>query len=48
MAPPRVESYRIPPKLVGKATGVGEVPRRLRPIFRDREELPASGDLSAS
>ncbi len=42
-----VESYRIPAKLVGKATVVGKVPRRLRPIFRDREELPASGDLSA-
>lgn len=42
-----VESYRIPSKLVGKVTGVGLVPRRLRPIFRDREELPASGDLSA-
>ncbi|MBS0362602.1 MAG: tetratricopeptide repeat protein [Proteobacteria bacterium] len=43
----QVESYRIPAKLVGKVTGVGTVPRRLRPIFRDREELPASGDLSA-
>ncbi|HEY3948786.1 toll/interleukin-1 receptor domain-containing protein [Phenylobacterium sp.] len=42
-----VESYRIPAKLIGKVTGVGAVPRRLRPIFRDREELPASGDLSA-
>jgi tetratricopeptide (TPR) repeat protein len=42
-----VESYRIPSKLIGKVTGVGKVPRRLRPIFRDREELPASGDLSA-
>jgi tetratricopeptide (TPR) repeat protein len=43
----QVESYRIPEKLVGKATGIGRTPRRLRPIFRDREELPASGDLSA-
>lgn len=42
-----VESYRIPSKLVGKVTAVGKTPRRLRPIFRDREELPASGDLSA-
>ena len=42
-----VESYRIPPKLVGRTTNIGKVPRRLRPIFRDREELPASGDLSA-
>lgn len=42
-----LESYRIPSKLVGKQTSVGATPRRLRPIFRDREELPASGDLSA-
>jgi tetratricopeptide (TPR) repeat protein len=40
-----VESYRIPPKLVGKVTAVGEVPRRLSPVFRDRDELPASSDL---
>src|ERR1700748_1291773 len=42
-----LKPYRIPAKLAGKITGVGAVPRRLRPIFRDREELPASGDLSA-
>lgn len=42
-----VESYRIPSKLVGRATSVGLVPRRLSPIFRDREELPASADLGA-
>lgn len=42
-----IESYRIPSKLIGKVTAVGRTPRRLRPIFRDREELPASGDLSA-
>jgi tetratricopeptide (TPR) repeat protein len=42
-----VESYRIPPKLVGSRTAVGEVPRRAAPIFRDRDELPASADLGA-
>src|SRR6187402_3274558 len=40
-----VESFRIPQKLVGKVTSVGEVPRRLAPVFRDRDELPASPDL---
>lgn len=40
-----LEAFRLPPKLVGVATGVGPVPRRLTPIFRDRDELPASGDL---
>jgi tetratricopeptide (TPR) repeat protein len=41
-----LESYRVPSKLVGRHTAVGEVPRRLTPIFKDREELPASSDLS--
>src|SRR3954470_10091235 len=40
-----VESYRIPAKLVGTVTSVGTVPRRLAPVFRDRDELPASADL---
>lgn len=43
----RVESYRIPDKLVGKQTSVGVVPKRPAPIFRDRDELPASSDLGA-
>lgn len=30
---------------MGSITSVGAVPRRLTPIFRDRDELPASGDL---
>ncbi|RYZ71343.1 MAG: TIR domain-containing protein [Lysobacteraceae bacterium] len=41
-----LEAYRIPSKLVGHATAEGEVPARLTPIFRDRDELPAAGDLS--
>jgi len=40
-----IETYRIPTKLVGRETPVGPVPRRVAPIFRDRDELPASGDL---
>src|SRR5437763_8309439 len=40
-----VESYRIPAKLVGTVTPVGKVPKRLAPVFRDRDELPASADL---
>lgn len=40
-----LEGYRVPAKLVGRDTAVGPVPRRLTPIFRDRDELPASGDL---
>lgn len=40
-----LEFYRLPKKLVGRMTRAGPVPARLHPIFRDRDELPASGDL---
>jgi hypothetical protein len=40
-----LETYRVPPRLVGRKTLVGKVPPRLVPIFRDREELPTSADL---
>ncbi len=43
----RLESYTLPRRLVGRATPQGTVPRKLAPIFRDREELPAANDLSA-
>ena len=41
----KLESYRIPKGLIGKKTKVGEVGKRLFPIFRDREELPTSNEL---
>lgn len=40
-----IESFRLPRKLVGRPTPLGPAPRRLTPVFRDRDELPASGDL---
>lgn len=40
-----IERYQIPAKLVGSETALGKVPARLHPLFRDRDELPASGDL---
>lgn len=40
-----LESYNIPSKLVGTTTSQGEVPRRLTPIFKDRDELPAAHNL---
>ncbi len=43
----RLERYALPRRLVGRATTQGLAPRRLVPIFRDREELPAANDLSA-
>jgi hypothetical protein len=42
-----LETYRVPAKLVGTKTKLGVVPRRLTPIFRDRDELSASHDLGA-
>lgn len=42
-----LETYHPPKPLVGKVTARGEVPKRLSPIFRDREELPSAVDLSA-
>lgn len=41
----KLEAYQVPKELVGKQTKVGVVPKRLFPIFRDREELPTSSKL---
>jgi len=41
-----LESYSIPPRLVGLTTSAGVIPARLAPIFRDRDELPSATDLS--
>ena len=42
-----IETYGIPAQFLSHTTPSGEpAPRRLRPIFRDREELPASADLA--
>src|ERR1700683_17605 len=41
-----LESYVVPNGLVGQVTSAGPIPKRLFPIFRDREELPSSPDLN--
>jgi hypothetical protein len=41
----KLESYRVPRALVGRASRNGPVPSRLIPIFRDRDELSAAHDL---
>lgn len=41
-----IEGYSIPKHLIGKSTREGKIPRHLRPLFRDREELPATDNLS--
>lgn len=41
-----LETYRVPSRLVGTHTAAGVIPRRLHPIFRDRDELASAHDLS--
>jgi len=41
----KLETYRVPKSLVGTPSREGEVPSRIMPIFRDREELPTSSEL---
>ena len=41
-----LESYRVPKHLVGTETNAGPIPARLTPIFRDRDELASSSDLT--
>lgn len=43
-----LETYPVPRRLVGRESRDGTVPPRLFPIFRDREELPVSADLSTN
>ena len=42
-----LEAFRVPKGLVGRNTANGPIPARLTPIFRDRHELAASGDLGS-
>lgn len=42
----KLETFRVPRKVVGATGRDGPIPRKLYPIFRDQEELPASADLS--
>ena len=40
-----IENYRIPRQLIGTAGEFGPVPPRLRPIFRDEDELAGAAQL---
>ena len=42
----RLETYRLPSKLVGQETPRGAIPDKLTPIFRDLDELSAADNLS--
>jgi hypothetical protein len=41
-----LENYQIPKQLIGSPGRDGAIPKRLFPIFRDRDELSTSSDLS--
>lgn len=41
-----LEGYRVPKHLVGSPGEFGPVARRIAPVFRDREDLSSSSDLS--
>ena len=43
-----LETYRIPKRLIGRPTEHGPIPRRLTPVFRDREELTGAADLGST
>ena len=42
-----LESYRLPKRLVGTRGLFGEIPQRLSPVFRDREDLSSASDLTS-
>ena len=43
-----LETFRVPRNLVGAKTNAGLVPSRIRPVFRDREDLSSATDLAES
>lgn len=43
-----LETYRVPRRLVGHRNAFGAVPKRVFPVFRDREELPGAFDLGSN
>src|SRR5260370_24470563 len=43
-----IENYRVPKPLVAQPGRDGPVPEKMFPVFRDRDELSSSPDLSVS
>ncbi len=42
-----IETYRVPGSIMGQPSAHGPVPKRLGAVFRDRDELASSPNLSA-
>ena len=43
-----LERYRVPKKLIGTLGREGAIPKRLFPVFIDRDELPTSSNLGSN
>ena len=43
-----LETFRVPSKLAGQSNEYGKTPEKVFPVFRDRDELSASSELSDS
>jgi len=43
-----LEAYRVPRNLVGDSNEMGRVPARIRPVFRDRDDLSSVADLDTT
>lgn len=41
----QLEGYTVPSRFHGRLAPIGEVGRRIAPVFRDRDELPTTSDL---
>ncbi len=41
----KIERYPIPRRLIGRKTSYGKIPRRLYPVFIDRDEMPSTPNL---
>jgi hypothetical protein len=44
----QIENYRVPKDLVGREGRDGPIPRRIFPVFRDRDELASAADLTVA
>lgn len=40
----KIESYKVPKDLIGKKSEASTIPSKLRPIFRDRDEISGGAD----
>src|SRR4051812_38242306 len=44
----RLEGFRVPRRFHGRAAPIGTLGALIRPVFRDRDELPTTSDLGAT